>query len=591
MPLHFKIISFFIFLLVITGVLPAAYTDSQLLIGIVLVGLLSLSTVFFTPKNNFSITVTPLDATFLVFVVYGVIHYVFTSDFTFNYPLLWVQLSYLVLFYVFIAVKKQYATLVLVHTYGVSLVILGSLQMVLVLLQQLKLIPLVNTNFLFTGSFATPNLLAHFLSFAGVFVFWEIYDTPKKTMYLWKHIIMWTYFTASVIVIVLSESRTSWLALLLGVVIVGYFKKREYIISKVNKKVLLAFIALVGLLLVSGMLLLKKDSTSGRLFIAKLTTKEIMNAPVLGHGAFSFFKTYNTAKADYFLKEQRQWDEQKIAGNTCCAFNEYLNTTLEYGVLGLILVLLIVSQILYIKSKSESMSLGLAFFVMIMIIGLFSYPTKIPSIFISGIFGAAIIYTPQFSRTLVINLPIKKLVAIVIGGFFILFGVKNLWALTVFRTQKQATFKAKDIEKLKKLHFNTRFLKGSEFGYGEALFLLGSKKEGLIYMENEFNRLPDIYFAKKMSTYYHHQKQPKRVEQLLKYCIGNEPYVFEHRMKLAHFYFRNQKFKAATKEFEKIINLPIKIPSQQVIQYKEEAQKALKLLTKNGSAIFKKPSE
>ncbi len=89
-----------------------------------------------------------------------------------------------------------------------------------------------------------------------------------------------------------------------------------------------------------GVFQIKANSAYGRLLIWKNTCQAISEHPFIGYGVGRFPAVYGKAQADYFASGQATDLEKYVAGYVEYAFNDYLQLTIEGGILLLILVLI-----------------------------------------------------------------------------------------------------------------------------------------------------------------------------------------------------------------------------------------------------------
>ncbi len=104
----------------------------------------------------------------------------------------------------------------------------------------------------------------------------------------------------------------------------------------------------------------------------------VMEHPLLGVG-YDRFKTYYMDKqADYF-KENPDSSEDMVAGDTSYCFNEFLQHTVENGIIGLLLVLGILIYVFSTSNKSfyDELWIAKAGIASIVVFAMFSYPAQI----------------------------------------------------------------------------------------------------------------------------------------------------------------------------------------------------------------------
>ena len=120
---------------------------------------------------------------------------------------------------------------------------------------------------------------------------------------------------------------------------------------------------------------LKKESADGRLLIWKLCTRVIARHP-LGVGLGNFSGSYGKQQFAYFASSEGTAQEIYVAGNPDYAFNEYLQTCIEYGIPCFLLFFVGVCRAIYtgIRMKRHAVvgSLGA-----LLIFAFMSYPFNV----------------------------------------------------------------------------------------------------------------------------------------------------------------------------------------------------------------------
>lgn len=131
--------------------------------------------------------------------------------------------------------------------------------------------------------------------------------------------------------IVLSGSRTGMLcaAIVLAVRFSGAVRRWKYLRRSVP---------LLALLLLAGLYLLKKDSADGRLLVWRCSLEMIIDKPLFGHGPGGFTAEYMNYQADYF-RTHPDSPYAQLADSVHHPFNEYLLAAVDYGCLGLLVLI------------------------------------------------------------------------------------------------------------------------------------------------------------------------------------------------------------------------------------------------------------
>lgn len=179
-----------------------------------------------------------------------------------------------------------------------------------------------------------------------------------------------------VLAIILSESRTG----LIAVIIVSFlfFGSRYYNYLKNHIKHPLLTIIITLLLMGLGLFFLKKDSALGRILIWSNCIEMIKDSPIIGNGSGYFLGNYMKFQAGYF-EHNTDSLSSLLSDNVIFPFNEYLLLTIEYGVVGLLLLLAIIFIIIKCSNKITISHLCL---LSIGIFAFFSYPLHYPFVMV-----------------------------------------------------------------------------------------------------------------------------------------------------------------------------------------------------------------
>ena len=140
-------------------------------------------------------------------------------------------------------------------------------------------------------------------------------------------------------------------------------------------KVATAFLAFLLLVLSFGAFMMKKDSALGRLHIWNMELRAIAAAPLSGTGPGTSGGSYGKAQEAYFRSGDRNEAVIKVAGCPEYAFNEYLKTGMETGVIGLILTVSATAAAITALLKAGNVfGYGL---LAAAVFGFFSYPMSV----------------------------------------------------------------------------------------------------------------------------------------------------------------------------------------------------------------------
>jgi len=158
---------------------------------------------------------------------------------------------------------------------------------------------------------------------------------------------------AIILVLPATMNRASWIGLATGSAIIFSYRyhllKRAGVFLNTNGKRLVGFAIVCVFIIISGtgLYLLKKGSSEGRLLIWEVTSGKIIEKPLFGYGVGRFEAEYNNWQSEYFRTHPEEMDGQKgiVAGNTKYCFNEYLEMTSEVGLIGFLFFLGIIISV------------------------------------------------------------------------------------------------------------------------------------------------------------------------------------------------------------------------------------------------------
>lgn len=303
-------------------------------------------------------------------------------------------------------------------------------------LQLLGYYPSLHNLFKLTGSFFNPGPYAGYLAmvFPAALGFWlwgknrekeeqETDSKQAKNQHNWRNRLQgWKlYFTVTyltrvsyilpgkaiyylsitalltiVLVLPASQSRAAWLAVMgasfyLPAVKYGWWQKlKAYNITAGKKVMLLVILIPISMAGAAGLYLLKKGSADGRLLTWKISSEIIADNPVTGTGFNGFKACYMEYQARYF-ENNTESAEALAAGDNNYAFNELVQQTVQHGLAGSLLLLLVFITAFSVKPVSKTVEPRLspfqsplflipvskALLLSFVVFSMFSYPVQI----------------------------------------------------------------------------------------------------------------------------------------------------------------------------------------------------------------------
>ncbi|MFQ6601950.1 hypothetical protein [Flavobacterium sp. C3NV] len=338
--------------------------------------------------------------------------------------------------------------------------------------------------------------------------------------------------------------------------------------------------SLFCILLISSVYLLYQintESVNSRFLIQKITLMKIEEKPIMGYGNFNFTGIYNDSKAIYFTDINRKWEEVRVANYITICYNDYLQILFEIGIIGLVIIGLIIISVFKDIELNRYARFGISFFVLHCFLVLFTSVLYNLNAMLFVIWALAIVFS--FSKEnrkkmiVIANTGFNKILgtAMIISGVLIsiLFYIKTQ-SLTSFNEVLTGDKQLND-GSIKCIQHDA-FV---EFKIGFEKYREGEIKLGIDMMENSIKKcqIPDAIIA--MAKVYVEVGNLVKAEKLLKFSINIEPFRFEPRIELLQFYIQTNQNIKKRKLAQEIIDLPVKIKSEKVDLYKENACKIL----------------
>lgn len=267
----------------------------------------------------------------------------------------------------------------------------------------------VNNRFIVVGSYDNPSGVAACLS-AGFPYCFSLFH-KKKLIFLITGII------SSIVIfiaIILSGSRSGILSAI--IVLFFYFVYKFVYARRGRWRQVILYGGILSILFMGILLfVLKKNSAIGRLLIWNNTIALIRDRPILGYGPSGFTANYMNSQASYFMKNPGNAYSQ-LADNVMFPFNEYLLMLVEYGSIGLLILLVV---ILVIAKESKKMCDAHLCLLSIGIFACFSYPLRYPYVLLLLSYSIAISLGKVSAVR--INLMVKRvLIVMLIIGIYVL---------------------------------------------------------------------------------------------------------------------------------------------------------------------------
>ena len=473
----------------------------------------------------------------------------------------------------------------------------GLLQSIFCILQLYNLNPWYSSGyFKIVGTFGNPDAVAGYLGVVipSAFGIWQLTPKQEVQLRLIRHLAIITFFVG-LFVLPATLIRGSWLAVAIGVGFVIFYKYNlgDKLKSAFNLrwKVLMGTVVsgLVFSLLMIGLYNFKPDSAFGRILIWKVSSRMILEYPVLGIGYDQFAVEYNNYQAKYFSSHKRSQREEWVAGNVRQAHNEFLQTAAELGVLGCIFFGLVIWKIFDTRHPNKVLSpLLLADRTIIIcrsgilsyfIVSCFSFPSHILPTSISFYFLISLL--SAFLKNATVRLANKTL--IVYKGIFTCILIFNILFIFAWRAKMhaysiwqeaqlvglngghvEAVRLFSEVEKV--IPNEGRFL----FSYGAMLIKTNDYERGLNILVRASQRFNDPKLWIVLAECHRAMGNRTLWEKSLQHSINMVPTYFYPRYLLAKAFFEEGSRSKAKKIARQILEMEVKVDSGAIRQMRKE---------------------
>lgn len=236
-------------------------------------------------------------------------------------------------------------TISLLIGYGIWETVLGWEQLIGFKLSHHYLFPV-------TGSFYNPGPYCLFL---GIIIPLALNNIIKykRGIFYWEGLI-YIILTFSLMPILLG--RTGWIATIVGVIVTAFGTGHLKMPHKKKLFLFITFLVFAILIIFYILYKLKPASALGRFFLWGMGMSALMVEPLNGVGWNHVPGVLGFVQENYFSQNQES-NFIKVAGSPECAFNEYLQIGIAFGIPALILFILILGYSAYSSWKGKEYGL------------------------------------------------------------------------------------------------------------------------------------------------------------------------------------------------------------------------------------------
>jgi O-antigen ligase len=435
------------------------------------------------------------------------------------------------------------------------------------------------------------------------------------------YILMLTAVVTTLLVLPALKSRAAWLATIASLIYVLMQIKSGNLVNNTfpglekwkpkieiwKKHLLLKVISIIVLLAILfggafALYQMKKGSANGRLLIWKVSSTMIIDKPIFGFGTNGFEKNYMEYQAKYFTNNPTS-EEIYVADNSKYAFNEFVRTSTEMGIIGLAILFTLLYFAFFGKNskltKSEKtllISIRAAILSAI-VFGMFSYPDSIIPTKVTFILFLALsanyakesqfslltnlrhTTTQQYSESKILKFVIRSICAttlLLITSFVVTKGIKLKSANKIWKqayiTYQMGAYEASvsDYQKVFPiLKDNGDFL----LNYGKGLSMAEKHKEAIEILEYAKKEYPNTILYTALGDSFKALDKNYEAEQAYLHAWQMIPSRFYPKYLLAKLYNESGETEKAIQVANELLSKEIKIHSTAIEEIKQEMRK------------------
>jgi tetratricopeptide (TPR) repeat protein len=386
-----------------------------------------------------------------------------------------------------------------------------------------------------------------------------------------------TALAAMLSAIILSGSRTAILSVIASSGI--FLALQTGLLHRVKNHILhwkvripLVFIVLL-LGCTAGLYQLKVNSANGRLFIWRVSATMVAGHPFFGCGHNCFQAKYMDYQARYFARHPNAPYSQ-LAGNDIHSFNKFILIAVEYGIIGLLFVLVFLFFLFraILTSNNPFKYLCIAGLTGFLVAACFSYPLRYISVWLLVIFyGTVGVETKRFTFPNRLWFAACKVAVTGLAVACLLLTARQIRAQIQWNNiaHRALAENAKAIlPEYAKLYSKLRQEPFFMYNYGSELAAAKRyKKSTAIFKECE-TRFTNYYMQLLLAKNYKKTGKLEEAEQLYIHAANMIPDRFWPLYQLDRLYKEQGKTKKAHTLAQQIVHKKVKIPSNTIASIK-----------------------
>lgn len=439
--------------------------------------------------------------------------------------------------------------------------------------QWFGILPRSNAFFTATGTYSNPAAFAGFLALGAPLTLASFGKTTGNKIMMLR-VAMFCFVIGA---IVISQSRAALLSVVVASTLLFFVRPAFFALSSKLKAVYFVSMTVVLLALLGILYKARPESADGRLMIWKITQPMIHENLLFGGGTGYFEGNYNAYQGKYLSTPEASDREKFLSGEVQTAFNEYLNTLVNGGIIRLILLLMIIymtwrsyaAALLTDKAVHYPVAL-----LSISVFAFFSYPLHVLSIstvmFVSfGVMGSQM-KERVGTRAFLVDRRLLQLYAAGLLFFITSVGLhlKSLgkWksALEYADYNPAESLRLYDEAKVN-LQNNIPFL----YNYAAELADLGYYKKSLQIFHELEQKHTDIKVCSQIGRCYESSSQYPLAEKYFKMAANMQPYLLNAKLLLFNLYVKANQPEDTKRIAKLIIATPVKVKTREAEKIKE----------------------
>jgi len=468
---------------------------------------------------------------------------------------------------------------------------IGIAQSIYGFLQLKGLLPTLQKQFQIPGAYGNPGPYSNLIVVLLPFALTALFYAEKKSFRTYAMI----SFAIMMLVLPFTRARAAWIAAFICISYILFIRfDLNKAISKWFRSLWIKVAVLVGIVVVLCIFAVylfrfKEESASGRIFIWKVTTQMIKDKPLFGFGYDSFSAAHNNYQAKYFTLHLNADNEAALADGVNYTFNEYLQTTAETGIIGLIVLLILLGFTFYKTSIIDNADIKYANYFLLAakvslmvfwIEALFSYPLRsVPSnVFFIVMLAVISANAPITLKTIKLREKKRKIfsiIGLILIGFFInnqftKYNATREW-LTAFQIL-HAGQKEEAVRLYEKLYPTLKYNQYFLFNYGAELSTIGNYIRSIEVLREAEPRVDDSDEYIYLGNSYEGIGDLNSAMKCYRQASVIIPIKFYPKYRLAKLYEKTGRTQEAVSLAKNILNMTVKVPSVIITNIRNEMQ-------------------